>query len=109
MDTVASLNEFKRIGGVVGQTMVAEETAVAGMPLRLLKGTSVVASGTTDADGFYLLNYKHTGKAANFTVQIVGSKLQQVVTLKANGYVQVDWDLATGAAKTEYGSGWTPK
>jgi hypothetical protein len=42
-------------------------------------------------------------------VQVVGSKLQQVVTLKANGYVQVNWDLLTGAATTEYGSGWAPK
>ena len=82
---------------------------MTGLQLRLLKGNSVVATGTSDADGFYMLNYKHTGKAADFTVQIVGSKLQQVVTLKANGYVQVNWDLLTGAGTTEYGSGWAPK
>ena len=107
-DTVSSLNEFKRIGGVLGQTMLGAEAA-AGLKVRLLKGTTVVASGTSDADGFYLLAYKHTGKAANFAVQIVGMGLQQVVTLKANGYAQVNWNLDTGTATTEYGAGWTPK
>jgi len=107
-DVVSSVNEFKGIAGVLGQIMLADE-AVSGQSLRLLNGKTVVATGTTDADGFYLLNYKHKGKAANFTVEIVGSGLKQVVTLKANGYVAVDWDLATALATVDYGSGWSPK
>jgi hypothetical protein len=105
---VSSLNEFKGIAGVIGQTMLADDAAT-GRQLRLLKGTTVVATGTSDADGFYLLNYKHKGKAENFTAEIVGSKLKQVVTLKANGYAEVNWDLLTGTVTTEYGSGWAPK
>jgi hypothetical protein len=32
-----------------------------------------------------------------------------VVTLKANGYAEVDWDLLTGLSTVDYGSGWQPK
>jgi hypothetical protein len=108
MDTVSSVNEFKKLGGVVGQLM-SDANPVSGTQVRLLKGTTVVASGTTDADGFYLLGYKHTGKAADFTVQVVGSALKQLVTLKANGFAEVDFDAAGGTSTVEYGAGWTPK
>jgi hypothetical protein len=107
-DMVSSLNEFKGIAGVIGQTMLGDE-AVPGLKLQLMNGSTVLARGSTDADGFYLLNYKHKGKAANFTVDIVGLNMRQVVTLKANGYAEVDWDLLTGLSTVDYGSGWQPK
>lgn len=107
-DVVSSVNEFKGVAGVLGQAMLADEAA-PGLTLRLLGGKTVVTTAKTDADGFYLLTYKHKGKAANFTVEIVGAGLTQVVTLKANGYVEVDWDLLTGLTTTDYGSGWEPK
>ena len=46
-------------------------------------------TATTDQDGFYQLKYKHTGKAATFTVAIPQYSRQQSVTLKANGYALV--------------------
>jgi hypothetical protein len=57
-----------------------------------------VATGITDKDGFYALNYKHTGKAENFTV-ILGSgstAVTKVVSLKANGWAEVSYDASTG-------------
>jgi hypothetical protein len=107
-DTVSSLNDFKGIAGIIGQTMLADE-GVSGLKLRLMNGSTVLATGSTDADGFYLLGYKHKGKAASFTVEIAGSNMKQDVTLKANGYAEVDWDLLTGLATVDYGSGWQPK
>jgi len=61
--------------------------------LKNSKGT-VIVRGVTDEDGWYLLNYKHTGKAANFYVTLTppGKPGQtQTVTLKANAYFQVDF------------------
>jgi hypothetical protein len=107
-DMVSNLNEFKGIAGVIGQALFGDE-AVGGLTLRLMNGSKVLARGSTDADGFYLLGYKHKGRAANFTVEITGLNMQQVVTLKANGYVEVDWDLLNGLTTVDYGSGWQPK
>ena len=57
-------------------------------------GGTVVATGVTDKDGFYALIYKHTGKAANYTVKL--GNVSKVVTLKANGWAEVDYDVTTG-------------
>jgi len=37
--------------------------------------------------------YKHIGKAATFTVKLPDYKLQQSVTLKANSFVVVNYQL----------------
>ncbi len=52
-----------------------------------LKGTA-----TTDEDGWYFFSYKHTGKAVTFTIKIIanGKTMTKTLTLKANGYVQVE-------------------
>jgi hypothetical protein len=39
-----------------------------------------------------MLNYKHTGKAADYTVKVPAHGLQKKVTLKANGYAIVIFD-----------------
>ena len=57
-------------------------------------GKTVLATGVTDKDGFYALNYKQTGKAANFIVTL--GNVSYVVTLKANGWAEVDYDVTTG-------------
>jgi hypothetical protein len=60
---------------------------------------AIVATGVSDADGYILLNYKHTGKAATFTVTLtipgVGVKTQDVI-LKANGWAEASYDVSTG-------------
>jgi len=54
---------------------------------------------TTDEDGVYLLVYKHTGKAATFTVKMTPplpyaqTTQSQSVTLKSNGYVVVNFTV----------------
>jgi 5-hydroxyisourate hydrolase-like protein (transthyretin family) len=67
-----------------------------GATITLKKSTGEpVGSAVSDDDGFYQISYKHTGKAALFKVTIVlGSFTQtQEVTLKANAFFQVDFDV----------------
>ena len=63
---------------------------VAGKKVELVGPTGkVVGTATTDGDGFYQVLYKHTGKAANYTVRVPANNLKQVVQLKANGFAVV--------------------
>ena len=99
-------NEFKRIAGVLGLAgKSADGSGVAGATVELIRSGKVVAKATTDADGFYAIGYKHKGKAATFTVRFRGeATLTQNVTLKANGWAEVNFDLSTGAASSQFGS-----
>jgi hypothetical protein len=58
----------------------------------------LLVTTTTDADGYYFINYKHTGKEAPYhirvTTPISGSTYYQNFTLKANGFVIVDFTNA---------------
>jgi hypothetical protein len=47
----------------------------------------------TDADGWYMWLYKHTGKAATYTVKLPYPGQQQSVTLKSNQFVVVSFNL----------------
>jgi hypothetical protein len=95
-DAVQNVNTFKRIYGVFGQVISSSNGAAwQNVPVTLKNASgAVIATSITDKDGFYGLNYKHTGKAARFTV-VLGN-VSQVVTLKANGWAEVDYDVTTG-------------
>jgi len=94
-DTVANVNSFKKINGVFGQALSSSNGAPwPNVPVSLKLNNQIVASGVTDQDGYYALNYKHTGKAANFTVTI--GNVSKVVQLKANGWAEVSYDVTTG-------------
>jgi len=49
----------------------------------------LISTAYTDADGFYPIVYKHTGKAAQYKVKLPDYGLEKSVTLKANGYAIV--------------------
>jgi hypothetical protein len=103
-DRICSFNTFKRNPGVGGMTQktktvdgAIDKISVQGCVavLKDAKG-AVMASGTSDEDGWYLLNYKHTGKATTFYVTVTppGKPAQtQTVTLKANAYLQTDFTV----------------
>jgi len=101
--TVQSVNAFKKISGVYSQSFRSSSgrVGIPGVTATLKKkGTNpILASGLADEDGYVLLNYKHTGKAAAFTVTLVipgvGTRSQDV-TLKANGWAEVSYDADTG-------------
>jgi hypothetical protein len=97
-----SFNVFKKnpgVGGGANRNTVADGVTVkepvpnCAAVLKDAKG-AILASGTTDGDGWYMLSYKYTGKATTLYVTLTppGGKAQtQTITLKANGYVQVDF------------------
>jgi len=96
--SIQSDNVFKRIPGVAG--LVRDSAAsdpVPGAVVTLVNARRVrVGSGVTDEDGFYLIAYKHTGKAATYYVSIVTPPPESyratiTTTLKANAMVQVDF------------------
>jgi hypothetical protein len=103
--TTTSCNSFKKnpgVGGAANRNLTLStgliQLPVANAAAKLTtdaKGTAVISTGTTDDDGWYMLPYKWTGKAATLYVWLTppgSTKTQmQSITLKANGYVQVDF------------------
>ncbi len=103
-DGVCNINAFKKNPGVGGRAglrytldgasdIVATKNAAA--TLKDAKGT-VLSTGITDEDGWYLLTYKYTGKATTLyiTLKPVGKPAQtKSITMKANGFVEVNFDV----------------
>lgn len=96
---VENWNEFKKNPGVGGFSRLVDINGnpIAGATVTLKKGSTVLGTVLTDEDGWYQIVYKHTGKAADFTITISkvpgksGYTLTKTVTLKANAYFQIDF------------------
>ena len=90
--TPTSINVFKKSVGPAGQATKAQaEAPVPGAVVELWLGNKKLNSAVTDEDGYYYINYKHTGKATTFNVKMPAYKLSKAVVLKANGFVIVDF------------------
>jgi hypothetical protein len=99
-DQVQSLNEFKRIKGVYGSLMTSNNgEGVGGSTVDLYRVSTgeLVQSGVSDEDGFYALNYKHTGPEELYDVIPQGTGLIQQASLKANSWAEVNCDVFTGS------------
>jgi hypothetical protein len=90
-DTASSNNVFKKNPGVNGLTLQLLTTdPKPGVKVQLIGPTGkIVGTTTTDEDGFYQIVYKHSGKAANYTVKLPDYKIQKTIQLKAGGYALV--------------------
>ena len=95
--TVSSFNAFKNNPGTGG--LAQSQTTTFSVPgataaLKDAKG-NLLGAGTTDQDGWYLFNYKATGKATTYYLTLTppgsGAAQTRAFTLKANGYVEVDF------------------
>ena len=102
-DFVQNVNTFKKFSGIAVQA-ISGGGPVGGVPLKIKKGTVILESGVTDADGFFAFVYKHTGKAAQYQILLEGAiNKTALVTLKGNG-----WATATYDKTANGGSGaWT--
>ena len=65
-------------------------------------GGTLIGTATTDEDGWYYYAYKQKAKAAAYTVNLLqadGITLDQTqtVTIKANGYAEMDFTEACPA------------
>jgi hypothetical protein len=91
-------NDFKKTTGTAGIALKSTtKNPVAGANAVLKDSTNkVLGSGTTDSDGWYMINYKWTGKAATFNVTLTppnGTPQTQTITLKSNGYIEADFTV----------------
>ena len=92
--TVSNLNEFKRNPGIGGLTIRnGVDDPVADVAVDIYQGTKKMATVKTDQDGWYMWSYKYTGKPTTFTVKLPAQAMAQTVTLKANGFLAVDFTL----------------
>lgn len=94
--SIQNENAFKKIPGVAG--LVLDEKAGDPVPesLAVLADArgEVVGADVSDEDGFYMIEHKHTGKAAFYSVTIAtptGDVEAASLELKANRFVQVDF------------------
>jgi slime mold repeat-containing protein len=92
--TPSSCNKFKKNPGVNGNALrLSTSSPAPNVRVQFFKPTgALIASTTTDADGFYQFVYKATGKTANYTVKLPDYGKQKTVTLKANGYARADFE-----------------
>jgi hypothetical protein len=95
-ERIHSTNVFKSnpgVNGVVLQTGTGTPRAGVRVELRGA-ANKLVGSATTDADGFFMIVYKHKGKATDFTVLLPEFGVSQTVRLKANGFAVVPFENA---------------
>jgi hypothetical protein len=93
---VQSANDFKKNPGTGGQ--VTKSTTLNPVPgatavLKDSKG-NILGSALTDNDGWYVINYKSSGKTGTYYVLLtppVGKPQVQTITLKANGFMEADF------------------
>lgn len=96
--TIQNINVWKKMVGVAGLVLYAPTLdPVPGASLALYDANRVlVGSAVSDEDGFYVIPYKHKGRAALYSVRMatkVPSSYKTVVpvTIKANDIVALDF------------------
>ena len=96
-DTIQSENTFKRDPGIGGLVLQGGSSDPAPNVRVLIYDSAkkLVATVYTDQDGWYMWQYKYTGKAATFTIKLPdnNNNMTQSVTLKSNGFVVVNFTL----------------
>ncbi len=100
-DDVQSENVFKRDPGIGGLVLDSDGYPVPNAKVQIFQGISrsAAAAVVTDQDGWYMWQYKWTGKAASFTVKMTPplpyaqTTQSQSVTLKANGFLVVPFTV----------------
>jgi hypothetical protein len=104
-DGICNINVFKKNPGVGGRA-VSQYTTSDGVSGAIgvinagatLTDTSghVLATGSTDSDGWYMLTYKYTGKATTLNVILTPpgkAKQTQTIIIKSNAFVEADYTV----------------
>jgi hypothetical protein len=90
--SVSNVNVFKHDPGIGGLILGNDGSPIAGATVKIYQGKTLYATAYTDADGWYMCNFKYTGKATSFTVKVAGFA-DQTVTLKSNGFAVVNFGV----------------
>ena len=104
-DALCNLNVFKKVAGVGGMVTkgiltydglpAVSQYGDCGAILKDAKGLTL-ATGKSDPDGWFFCNYKWTGKSTTLYLTLNppgGAPQTKPVTIKANGYAQVDFEV----------------
>jgi len=88
-DVAQSENVFKRDPGIAGLVMQSgTNEPIPNVKVQIYDASNKLATTVyTDQDGWYMWQYKYTGKAATFTVKLPSYNQATSVTLKSNGFV----------------------
>lgn len=76
---------------------------VANVRVQIYQGTQLKATVYTDQDGWYMWTYKYTGKPATFTVKLPAYGLSQMVTLRANCFLVVNFTCREARRLSRHG------
>jgi len=103
-NVVSNLNKFKHDPGFAGSVTDVFGNGLPGIVLKVYGPTgTLVGTAVTDSDGFWGLYWKHTGKAALYTIVACDPEDAYYcktvgVTVKANGFVIVNIQLVAKPA-----------
>jgi hypothetical protein len=105
-DTVENCIDFKKNPGVGGVCQLAEglEPFFNGtVTLKKNSNNQIVGTGVSDVDGYYMINYKHTGPAAQYTVKFTDNSnyygpYTVIITMQPNKFYYVPFLLTPPAA-----------
>ncbi len=93
-DSISNVNSFKKDPGIGGLVLDSFGTPIQNAKVLIYQGSKLLATVYTDGDGWYMWNYKWTGKAATFTIRLPDYGLRQDSTLKSNGFLVVNFKIA---------------
>jgi hypothetical protein len=90
-----SCNEVKKFAGFTGFTIAAAtEQPIPNAKVLIYSPKGVLLTTQyTDDDGYYLFAYKHTAKVATYTVKLPAYGKSTSVTVRANGFAAVNFDV----------------
>jgi len=91
--SVQNNNVFKRDPGVAGVVLDTNGTPISGATVQIFDNNGkLVATLTTDQDGFFSYSFKYTGKQVTYSVTVTTSwyKTTQWFTIKSNQFVWVN-------------------
>jgi len=94
-DVIQSNNSFKRDPGIGGLVTYADtDDPAPGVKVQIFDAKNkLMGTLYTDEDGWFMWQYKYTGKPATFTVVLPDNNLWQSMTLKSNHFILVDFEL----------------
>jgi hypothetical protein len=93
--TIQNENVFKKDPGIGGLVLRDDGTPISGVRVDI-SGGGTSATVYTDQDGWYMWQYKYTGKPTTFTVKLpaywpANPGAKQEVTVKSNSFVVVNF------------------
>ncbi len=95
---IQNVNDFKKIpgfGGLVQQqitTLLSTDVVLLeGQEVEIFLDGNLLGTATTDKEGWFMFEYKHTGKPVEFVVRL--GDMEVTGTLKANKFVDASFTL----------------